>query len=119
MVSVMKEKYHEYKQYHTSLDNLSFVKKSHLIHTYNFYKKLIFLIENNYYVKSNITCEPHLNKHFVMSHPGGKSIKGDLKLVLDIMIYADGKLTIIEIAQILNKSALQLIYFVKKLEKKN
>ena len=32
MVSVMKEKYHEYKQYHTSLDNLSFVKKSFNTH---------------------------------------------------------------------------------------
>lgn len=117
MVSVMKKKYHEYKEYHTSLDNLSFVKKTHLNHTLNFYKKLVYLIENNFYLKSNFVCEPQLNKYFSISQPGGRSIRGNLKLILDILIYSDGKLTVVDVAEILDKSAIKLLPLIKKLYK--
>jgi hypothetical protein len=118
MISVMKKKYHEYPEYHTSLDNINFVKESHLQHTLNFYKKAIFLIENNYYCKSTVIGEPFLEKHFNVKKIGGQKIEGELKVVLDILAYSDGKKTLVEISNIINKSALIILPIIYQLKKK-
>ena len=118
MVSVMKKKYHEYREYHSSLDNLNFVKKEHLEHTLSFYKKAIFLIENNYYCRANIKGEPFLEKHFKLKKIGGKKIEGKLKIVLDILAYSDGKKTCVEIANLIEKSAIEILPIFYELKNK-
>jgi len=119
MVSVMKKKYHEYKEYHTSEDNLKFLKISDLKHTLGFYKKAIFIIENNYKCSSRYPCEPFLESHFKFNKQGGFKFSGKMKLYLDILIYCDGKNTILDICEILNISFLKNLKYFKNLRKKN
>ena len=116
MVSVMKKKYHEYKQYHNSLDNLSFIKEQHLLSSFEFYKNLIFSIENNFKIKNNFYCEPPLKKYFPTLSK--KKVENLSKLIFDILIHSDGKKSLLEIADKLNVSILSLIPLVKDLKLK-
>ena len=43
----MSSKYGEYKEYHTSLDNLKFISPDGLLQSYNLIKKTILSIEKN------------------------------------------------------------------------
>ena len=43
--TICKDKYYEYNNYHTSLDNLDFIKSEYLIETFNIYKKIFSNIE--------------------------------------------------------------------------
>ena len=45
--SIMSSKYGEYKEYHTSLDNLKFISPDGLLQSYNLIKKTILSIEKN------------------------------------------------------------------------
>ena len=58
--SIMSSKYGEYKEYHTSLDNLNFISPEGLLQSYDLIKKTILTIEKNlikknkekYYIKN-------------------------------------------------------------------
>ena len=63
VASLMKSKYHKYKEYHTSLDKLgTVVTEKGLQQGYNLLKKTIDIIEQEYYPKSRIICEPFMSK---------------------------------------------------------
>lgn len=107
--SVMKSKYGEYKEYHTSLDDLNFVTPKGLEESYNFYVKVIEVLENNAFCVSKILCEPHMSSrglYHTLSHIG---IEKKTKLMMDFLAYADGKNDLIDIANILGVSAFRLI----------
>jgi len=71
--SVMKSKYGEYKEYHTSLDNLDFVSAKGLEESFNIYTKIIEVLENNNFYKTTVLCEPQMGKrglYHQISHMG-------------------------------------------------
>ena len=70
--SVFKDKYYEFKEYHTSKDNLKFVKPENIFETLKIYHKLIEKIEKQVIYKSNISkCEPILSKYNLYPKLGG------------------------------------------------
>jgi aminopeptidase-like protein/aminoglycoside N3'-acetyltransferase len=116
---VMKSKFGEYKEYHTSLDNLDFVTPKGLEESFNFYRKLIEVLENNKTYKVTVLCEPQMGKrglYHKISHTGRK---GFTKLLMDFLAYADGTNDLIDIANILKTSAYDLIEVANLLEKHN
>ena len=63
IASLMRSKFMEYPEYHTSEDRLDRVVTSKgLSDSFSMYKKLIMLIEKNYFIKSSFKCEPFLSK---------------------------------------------------------
>ena len=113
MVSIMRSKYGTYREYHTSLDNLNFVSEEGLEGSYEIHKKCIDVLEKNKKYKSTTTCEPHLSSrnlyHEISNINFYKKNKGQIKTILDFIIYADGTNDIIDIANILKISAHKLI----------
>ena len=113
MVSIMRSKYGTYREYHTSLDNLNFVSEEGLEGSYEIHKKCIDVLEKNKKYKSTKTCEPHLSSrnlyHEISNINFYKKNKGQIKTILDFIIYADGTNDIIDIANILKISAHKLI----------
>lgn len=108
--SVMKSKYGEYKEYHTSLDDLNFVTPKGLEESYNFYIKVIEILENNGFYKTKVICEPFMSKrglYRTLSHLGTDE---KTKLMMDFIAYADGTNDLIDIANILGVSAFSLIH---------
>ena len=61
-VSIMSLKYREYKEYHTSDDNLDFISSRGLNKNLNIHKGIVNQIEKLNFPITKITCEPNLSK---------------------------------------------------------
>jgi aminopeptidase-like protein len=118
MASIMKSKYHEYKEYHTSLDNLKFVSKKNLMKSLNIYKKIILTIENDIFPISTTLCEPNLGKRNLQNTISKKSKKNSSsKSLLNILSYSDGKNGVFNISnKVKNK---KFNHYIKILKKNN
>ena len=120
--SLMRSKYHEYKEYHTSLDDLKkIVTPKGFNESFNIYKKIILNLEKKIFPKSNNYCEPMLSKLNLYPKLGffnkAKKEKNFSKLILSILSYSDGKNSIEEIAykcQITKNYCSNLIYYLNK-----
>lgn len=79
MGTICKDKYYEYKQYHTSLDNLSFIKARYLVKTLEFYILAIENLEKSVVYKSLCPySEPQLGKRGLYPLLGGfQNTKGN------------------------------------------
>ena len=118
-VSIMKSKYKEYKEYHTSLDNLSFISPIALTESFDLYIKCIKVIETNQFYLSNQFCEPMLSKRNLYPKIGGQIKDFDTKLIKDIVALIDGSLDLIDLANVLNKNYFDVCSKVEILLKNN
>ncbi len=57
-----RSKFHEYKEYHTSADDLSFISQEGMEHSLQILLKIVQLLEYNRYYKTTILCEPQLGR---------------------------------------------------------
>ena len=116
--SVMRSKYAEYPEYHTSLDNLELVTPKGLEESFNIYKKIIDVLENNFYYKVKVLGEPQLGKRDLYPDTCTPDTDYDLAfLYRNFLTYADGKNDLIDIANIIGISADRLIDITKLFEK--
>ncbi len=123
--SIFKDKYYEFKQYHSSDDNLKFVKAENIFESLKIYQKLIEKIEGQLIFKStNPKCEAMLSKHNLYPKLGGQILPkkngfSNLDLILWLMFLSNGKRTLAEISHQLgiNKKELLNVYKILK-EKK-
>ena len=108
--TITKDKYYEYPYYHTSLDNLDFIKSDWLIEALGIYLKVIESLENSIvYAPLNHACEPMLGKRGAYPKTGGainqnrkdaeKDKKSDLDVIKWILFLSDGKKTLLEISE--------------------
>jgi len=102
IASITRSKYHEYPEYHTSLDNLNFVTQSGLEGSLNAYQKVIECIENNHIVQSTVLCEPQLGKRGLYPKFTTKDSVRDIKDMMNLIAYADGSNSLLDIADLLN-----------------
>ena len=102
--SLMRTKYGEYKEYHTSKDNLSFISPDGLFGGYNLLKTAIRILEiNKNYIATN-KCEPQLSKRNLKSSLGGSKMRPFNKILINILAYADGRTDLIEMSNIFKKN---------------
>ena len=116
--SVMRTKYAEFPEYHTSLDNLELITPKGLQGSFDVYTKMIDILENNFYFKTTTIGEPQLGKRGL--YPSMTTNHTDYTeafLFKNVLAYADGTNDLIDIANIINVSAYALIPIVQKLKK--
>lgn len=93
--------YAEFPEYHTSGDNLDFVKPAALNESLRIYLRVFETLEaNKAYVNLNPYCEPQLGRRGLYSLTGG-SVKGkDFQVaLLWVLSMADGSNTLLDIAR--------------------
>jgi len=124
--SLMRSKYNTYKEYHTSLDNLELLSKSSLEDSFNYVKDIIKILENNFFYKTLIKCEPNLTSRNLYPHISSRSTSpfsnkknNQSRIILDFMSYADGTNDLIDISNKIKVSAIQLIEIKNILLEKN
>ena len=122
----MRTRYGNFPEYHTSADNLEFVKKESLSDSFLKYLSVIFTIENNktyntksaehdarqhsqkskgtYYINLNPKCEPHLSKYDLYKSIGDGSNDEYKKSLLWILNFSDGNTSLLDIS---NKSGIK------------
>ena len=90
--SLMRSKYAEYPEYHTSLDKLgTVVTKKGLGDSLRLYKTLISLIEKEKFPKTNFIGEPFLSKRKVYPSLGGSIHPKKVRNILNYLSFCDGK----------------------------
>lgn len=119
IASILRTKYGEFKEYHTSLDNFKLVTLKGLKGGFNVVKKAIEIIMNFEIPKSTILCEPMLQKKNLYNHI---SIKNDKtknlsKKILNFLQYSDGNNNLERISKLIKinlKETNKLFQIVKK-----
>ena len=119
--SLMRTMYGKFQEYHTSADNLDFIKKDALFDTYQKYVKTIFIIDNNkVYTNQNPKCEPQLGKRGLYREIGAQKITRDVEsAIFWILNLSDGKNSLLDIAKRSNINFEVLLETALKLENKN
>ncbi len=113
--SVMRSKYGEFDEYHTSLDNLDFISSEGFEGSFNIYKKIIHVFENNYTYKTMILGEPQLGKRGLYPNTSTKKSHNEVKDLMNLISYSDGKKSLLEIANEIKVPIWDLSLLARKL----
>jgi aminopeptidase-like protein len=101
IATIMRSKYGMYPEYHTSLDDLNFVTPSGLEGGYRALKSAIEAIEINGRPRALVLGEPQLSKRGLYPTISQKGSAYEVKAMMDLLTYADGKRDLIEIADLI------------------
>ncbi|EAI2872624.1 DUF4910 domain-containing protein [Campylobacter jejuni] len=112
IVGVSRTKYGEYKQYHTSKDDLNFISEKGLMGGLQSMQEIILNLEINTVYENTIVCEPNLGKRGLYHT---LSTANDIPLACNFLAYCDGENDIIDIANILNMQAYEFKELLEKI----
>ena len=116
--SIMRSKFGEYPEYHTSLDDLTnLVTEEGFTSSYIFYKGLIEAVDSHCYPKSIFLCEPNLGKRGLYPLLSGGKKDVSIKLLKNVLSYCDGELSIVEISIKVESKYVDTLQAVNKLNR--
>lgn len=116
IATIMRSKYAEYPEYHTSLDNLDFISPEGLYGGFTAIKRAIEILErNSKYIVTNL-CEPNLGRRGLYPTLSTKESNDKIKDLTTILSYCDGEKTILEIAEKINLSFFDVEKIINKLQ---
>jgi aminopeptidase-like protein len=144
VATLCRDKYYEYPFYHTSLDNLEFVKAEQINQSLKLYLKLVEKLDqyqglyepplcsseesqksDSSPVYRNLfpNCEVMLSKHGLYPDTGGgilpgKNFEKELDIILFLLFYCDGRRTLSEITEELDLSFDQVTMVAAMLKEK-
>ena len=100
MGSLSRTPHGRFPEYHTSADNMDFVKSDSMSDSYSKYMSVIDVIEHNKtYLNTNPKCEPQLGKRGLYSLFGGKRDENLYELaMLWVLNFSDGNYSLLDIA---------------------
>ena len=117
IASILRTKYGEYPEYHTSLDDLeTVVTPKGLDGGYWAILRAIEAIQNNKKYKVTYFCEPQMSKRGLYPTLSTKEYSTQVKLMMDFISLCDGTTSLIEIAERLNVPIWDLYGLVDKLK---
>lgn len=116
IVSIMRTKYGEYPEYHTSLDNLDYISPEGLNGGYSLLKRCLEAIELNVIYKSKCIGEPQLSKRGLYPTISSKQTRKIVSNMMNFLAYADGTNDLLDISNIINVPIFELIPIVLELE---
>lgn len=90
-----------YPEYHSSADDLEFVRPSYLADSFMKYLSVLCVLEkNNIYVNQNPKCEPQLGKRGLYREMGGNVESKEIELaMLWVLNLSDGGCSLLDIAE--------------------
>jgi aminopeptidase-like protein len=115
VVSVMRSKYREYPEYHTSLDNLELVSPAGLQGGFTVLRECLELLERNRTYKVTCLGEPQLGRRGLVSTVGTRDSHRLMAEMLNILAYADGKNDLIDISNLIKVPPGQIYPLIDKL----
>ena len=104
VASILRSKYGEYPEYHTSLDNFKLVTRKGLNGGFKVAKEAIKIIMKDVIPVSRFLCEPKLQKKNLYESLSTGSGARDSSKILDFLQYADGKNNIEDISKYIKQS---------------
>ncbi len=97
---LMRSVWGTFPEYHTSADNLDFIRPEQLAKSLRVCAGIFDVLENNRrYRNLNPYCEPQLGKRNLYRSTGGESIGAEINARLWVLNYSDGEHSLLEIAE--------------------
>lgn len=97
---LMRSVWGTFPEYHTSADNLEFIKPERLAGSLRVCSAIVEVLENNYrYRNRNPHCEPQLGKRNLYRSTGGESIGAEINARLWVLNLSDGEHSLLDIAE--------------------
>jgi len=115
IATIMRSKYGEYPEYHTSLDDLNLVTPLGLEGGYTALRKALEIIERNVFPKTTVLGEPQLSKRGFSPTLSTKKLKEEFLLIRHFISFCDGQKSVLEIAELLDEPFWKLWPIVDKL----
>jgi aminopeptidase-like protein len=115
IATIMRSKYGEYPEYHTSLDNLDLITPNGLEGGVNALLQAIEAIENNVRLKATTCCEPQLGKRGLYPTLSTKETGAQVAAMMNLISYCDGEYSLLEIAEIIGEPMSKLVTILKPL----
>lgn len=119
-VGFCRSKYNTFSEYHTSLDDLTFISQEGFQGSFDVFKEVVNALENNFFYKTIIPCEPQLGKRGLYPTVSQKgTYSRTVRSMTDFIAYADGDKDLIEISDAINSPVNELIPIIQKLLEEN
>jgi aminopeptidase-like protein len=115
VASVMRSKYREYPEYHTSLDDLKVATPAGLQGGFAALRDCLDLLERNRVYRATCLGEPQLGRRGLYPPVGTKQSHRQVKSMLDVLAYADGTRDLIEISNLIHVPVSQLYPIIDRL----
>lgn len=115
VVSVMRSKYREYREYHTSLDNLELVTPAGLQGGFSVLRDCLELLEKNRVYRATCLGEPQLGRRGLFPTVSTKDTHRVVANMINFLAYADGMNDLIDISNILGVPIYQLSLIADRL----
>jgi len=116
IASIMRTKYGQYPEYHTSLDNFDVVTSIGLFGGYEAIRKALDILENNEKLKATVYCEPQLGKRGLYPTLSTKKSHSNIRDMMNLIAYCDGDNDLLSIAEIIKVPAWELFSVVEQLK---
>ncbi len=101
MATIMRSKYWEYPEYHTSKDDLSFVTPTGLEGGYTALRRAIEAIEGNCRPLVTTIGEPQLGKRNLYPNLSARFSGNSVRTMMNLIAYSDGKRSLLDIANVI------------------
>jgi aminopeptidase-like protein len=115
VVSVLRSKYREYPEYHTSLDDMELVTPAGLQGGFSVLRDCLDLLEHNRVYRATCLGEPQLSRRRLFPSLGTKGIHQMVADTLNVLAYADGKHDLADISRIARIPPSRLLAIVDEL----
>lgn len=112
---IMRSKFADYPEYHTSLDDLSFVTPRGLQGGFNVLRRTIEVLEANQRLKMKVLCEPQLGKRGLYPSLSTKESSESVAAMMNMITYCDGTKTLLEVAEIIGEPVTKLASLASQL----
>jgi aminopeptidase-like protein len=106
VISIMRSMYAQYPQYHTSLDDLTFISPGGLAGSLEILKRCIGILEANVLFKTTVLGEPQLGRRGLYPTLSTKQSAATVHDILNVLAYADGDHDLIALADRIGLDAL-------------
>jgi aminopeptidase-like protein len=99
VATIMRSKFGEYPEYHTSLDDLTVITQPGLEGGLAVLRKCLSALEVNQIWKMNVLCEPQLGKRGLYSDIGLSGMHQYDNSLVDVIAYLDGQTDLLTVAE--------------------
>lgn len=113
--SVMRSKYGEYPEYHTSLDDLSLISPEGLLGAFHVLQDCLQILEANLKYRTLQPCQPQLGKRGLYPSLSTRASGAMVKTMMDFLAHCDGEHDLLDAADKIGVPALELVPLAQRL----
>lgn len=113
--SIMRTKYTQYPEYHTSRDDLSLITPAGLEGGYTALRRCLELLEANEHWRTTTPCEPQLGRRGLYETLSRAGSSDPVRTTLNVLAHADGTLDLIALAEAIETPGWELLPLIEQL----